>query len=581
MAFTTLAERFEASSKDIYGRFAPQTPNSNQPFVSVKPDTEAARSRIKDDIRLFPVGVSVNRDYTRISKFLTSGDGALFIAKQYVLQSANTFANTKIYNPASPLLNTVPGVHAKRFISTDTFVQRTNGLLQNSTLATFSPATISQAASGISSITNIVPTLVDLARGEVTRRARAQFASFTNQVYNSSRPEFVVFGDPATTYNPRVVAPMHVSTRSSKALPAVLSLNNITQKVVQKVGRQLAINARSLTSINRIRATFSGRNIRRNFSLAKTGLRNIGKSFSLSNIIQSAIPAIQQPTPTSFIEAAVAFRAKQLQNTTDRLNTPYFGGNRLSDWSSQPNTNVSYNNGQPVIGEGTLNNIYDTLNKRQSRNLVSNVIDRLNYGSIEDSSETDIVKFAFTSLDNTSVQFRALISNIKEQVKPEYNEQRYIGRTERFVTYAGVRRSVAMNFNIVAFSKGELDDMWTRINYLTGLAFPRGVSDSGFVVPPLFKLTVGQIYDLQPCYIDTLDFDLLDNTITFDVDKQVSQVINVSMNLTILEKRSKFYNSPFYKITENIQADQAKTNNPVLPPQDVAVETIRNLLGRL
>ena len=170
MAFETLAERFEATSKDIYGRFAPQTPNSNQPFVSVKPDTDAARSRIKDDIRLFPTGVSVSRDYTRISKFLTSGDGALFIAKQYLLQSANTFANTKIYNPASPLLNTVPGVRAKRFISTDTFVQRTNGLLQNSTLATFSKATIPQAASGISSITNIVPTLVDLARGEVTRR---------------------------------------------------------------------------------------------------------------------------------------------------------------------------------------------------------------------------------------------------------------------------------------------------------------------------------------------------------------------------------------------------------------------------
>jgi len=59
----TLAELFNASSTQIYGRFIPQTPNSNQPFVSVKPDTDAARTRIKDDIRLFPVGVSVSRDY--------------------------------------------------------------------------------------------------------------------------------------------------------------------------------------------------------------------------------------------------------------------------------------------------------------------------------------------------------------------------------------------------------------------------------------------------------------------------------------------------------------------------------------
>ena len=560
MPFTTLAERFEASSKDIYGRFAPQTPNSNQPFVSVKPDTDASRSRIKDDIRLFPTGVSVSRDYTRISKFLTSGDGALFIAKQYLLQSANTFANTKIYNPASPLLNTVPGVHAKRFVSTDTFVQRTNGLLQNSTLATFSKATIPQAASGISSITNIVPTLVDLARGEVTRRARTQFAAFTNQVYNSSRPEFVVFGDPAVKYNPRVTAPMPVSSRSSKSLPAVLSLNNITQRVVQKVGRQLAINARSLTSINRIRATFSTQNLRRNLTLARQGIINIGKSLAPSNIIKAAIPAIQQPTPTSFIEAAVAFRAKQLETTRNRsrLNSPYFSGNQFYDWSSQPETQVSYNNGQPVVGEGLRNNIYDISNKRESRNLAVDVANRLNYGSIEGEGYEDIVKFIFTDTENAPVQFRAFISSIKEGVKPEYNEQRYIGRTERFVTYAGARRSVAMNFNIVAFSSEELDDMWTRINYLTGLAFPKRFSTSGFMTPPLFKLTVGKIYDVQPCYIDTLDFDLLDESITFDIDKQVSQVINVSMNLILLEKRSKLYNSPFYKITEDISSDQRK-----------------------
>ena len=163
----TLAELFNASSKEIYGRFSPQTPNSNQPFVSVKPDTDASRSRIKDDIRLFSVGVSVSRDYTRISKFLTSGDGVLFTGKQAVLQSANTFANTKIYNPVSPLLNTVPGVHAKRFISTDTLIQRSAGLLQNSTLAGYSRATIPQTSSGVSSATNNIPTLRNLIRGKL------------------------------------------------------------------------------------------------------------------------------------------------------------------------------------------------------------------------------------------------------------------------------------------------------------------------------------------------------------------------------------------------------------------------------
>lgn len=565
MAFETLADRFNATSKQIYGRFVPQTENSNQPFVTIVPDTNASRSRIKDDVRYLPFGTSVSRDSERVSKFLRSSDGVLFLAKQTLLQSKNTFADTKLYNPVSPLLSVVPGVYPKRFISTNTFVQRTPGLLQNATLAGYSRATISQTSSTIASATNIVPTLTDLIRGEVTRRINRAVSNFTDQIYNASRPEFVVFGDPNTDYNPRIILPPALSTRSSRGTPAVLSVNNVTQKIVQKVAqkvrRQLVINVRSVSSINRIRATFSRQNIRKNFSSSLRNLgRSLGRSLSLNNIINEVVPAIQQPPASSFIQAAIQFREKQRENVNDRLNSPYFVGNQLIDWAAEPSTNVSYNNGNVVVGEGNRRNVRDTLNKNISKELVADVADRLNYGSIEGSDNKDIVKFVFTSMDDSPVQFRAFISNIKESVKPEYNEQRYVGRTERFVTYAGARRSVSMNFNIVAFSSQELDDMWTRINYLTGLAFPRGVSESGFMVPPLFKLTVGQIYDLQPCYIDTLDYDLLDQSITFDIDKQVSQVINVTMNLTILEKRSKFYNSPFYSITEDIAERQNRNS---------------------
>jgi hypothetical protein len=181
----------------------------------------------------------------------------------------------------------------------------------------------------------------------------------------------------------------------------------------------------------------------------------------------------------------------------------------------------------------------------------------------EKEKHTDIIPFIFNSVDKSEpIHFRAFISSLKQSVKPEFNETRYVGRTERFVTYAGAKRTATLQFNIVAFSELELDSMWLRINYLTGLAFPKGVSTSGFMVPPLFRLTVGGIYDSQPCYIESLDFDLLDESITFDIDKHVSQVINVNMSVTLLEKRSSFYDSPFYGIAQKIQAqDLAKANS--------------------
>ncbi len=91
-------------------------------------------------------------------------------------------------------------------------------------------------------------------------------------------------------------------------------------------------------------------------------------------------------------------------------------------------------------------------------------------------------------------------------LKPEFTEQRYVGRTERFVTYGGVKRSVALNFNVVAFSAEEQYGMWQRVNYLSGLAFPKNVVN-GFMVPPLFKITVGGLYDNQPCYLFLVCFN--------------------------------------------------------------------------
>jgi hypothetical protein len=200
---------------------------------------------------------------------------------------------------------------------------------------------------------------------------------------------------------------------------------------------------------------------------------------------------------------------------------------------------------------------------------------QLSYNSIVGNKEeaTDIIKFIFSEADGTNpVHFRALISSIKENIKPEYTEQRYVGRIERFVTYSGVKRSVSLQFNIVAMSDAELDNMWLRINNLSGRAFPRAISANGFMVPPLFKITVGGIYENQPCYIETLDYDFLDESITFDIDKEVSKVINVNMSLTLLEKRTKVYDSPFYKITEQLQGTAQRT--PPTPPATTGTQVV-------
>lgn len=202
--------------------------------------------------------------------------------------------------------------------------------------------------------------------------------------------------------------------------------------------------------------------------------------------------------------------------------------------------------------------------------IASTLLDRVSYKFLqetetpESTNKTDIISFRFKTVGTTQeeteyIPFRAFISTITESVKPEHNEQRYIGRTERFITYSGAKRTASIEFNIVAFSEKEIDAMWTRINYLTGLAFPKGVSASGFMIPQLFKITIGKIYQDQPCYIESLDYTMLDEMTTFDIDREVAQVIKVQMNISLIEKTSRYYNSPFYQITEdNTEAGIAK-----------------------
>ena len=57
----------------------------------------------KYDSRIFPIG-SAPIDVIRVSKFLGSGNGLIFLGKQFLLQTGNAYNETRIYNPTSPIV---------------------------------------------------------------------------------------------------------------------------------------------------------------------------------------------------------------------------------------------------------------------------------------------------------------------------------------------------------------------------------------------------------------------------------------------------------------------------------------------
>lgn len=543
MTFTTLEDRFKATADTLYKRY-----ENTQQLDPIRPNTAASRSRIKDDSRGAPI-VSTGRDLKLMGNFLKSAEkgGPLFLAKQLFLQTGNTFAETRLYNPLGVLIHAVPFVHRPRNLPLSP-IQTNRGALQAETIKKFSPL----------------------------RTASAPTPAKVNGFYK--RPE----DDLISSHTIFIVQPLD-QRGQRKTFPIRQQLSNILPKV-STAETSPALDLSLASPLQKLLAQIG--DTQRSSTLAQ----NAGEAIHRGDLSGKIIPTVEQGRPS--ITLGTRGSTKTLYDSGSsyigELNTrPVSSSGNFTTESIKTNSSYFTQKIPGVSGNTTFRSLTTESAKLNGyfsgSNLIpadgpdtttpsgsTSLIDPYNvlpasatagqYSSITGSrpEKSDIINFVFTSIhDNNPVHFRAFISSLKQNIKPEYNETRYVGRTERFVTYAGAKRSATLEFNIVAFSPNEIEQVWTRVNYLTGLAFPSKASSSGFMAPPLFKLTMGSIYDNQPCYIDTLDFTMLDESTTFDIDKKVSQVIAVNMSITLLEKRSKFYDSPFYAIVEQLRQPQA------------------------
>lgn len=537
MAFTTLEDRFNQISKQIYNRYSP----SGDQYVSIKPDTNGvfgSNSRIKNDSRSVPT-VSTIRDVRRVTSFWNSPEGRLFIGKQLLLQTGNTFAETRLYNPINILLTAVPfiGTGITRHIgkpiglkNLKTPTRQLRGGLQQETLDKFSTDTNSGGLLG-----QLKSTVVSPFKAYNYEPTRTNYFSGDSAKEFYLRPEDYFYELPIkleATVTRDKIAYSHNGSFGSQ----LFSVQPVTERGNIKVGQGTTVS----TFVEQFKL------------FAATKPKSSTQTFKqLENTLQ-----------TNGYFAGKSLNTLEISPATDNvtLTTQTVTGTTVK----VPTVLDPYNS---VLGIGLSVKPVDQTTRQDQRNATEGVVDapklykdimgdpKVGSSVYTEETKSDIIKFIFKTAEPNAnpVHFRAFLSTLKETVKPEFNEQRYLGRTERFVTYSGAKRSANFTFNVVSFGEQETDQVWKRINYLTGLAFPTGYSESGFMIPPLFRITIGGIYEDQPCYIETLDYDFLDSTITFDIDKEVSQVINVSMGIVLLEKRSKYYDSPFYAITENLQ----------------------------
>ena len=167
------------------------------------------------------------------------------------------------------------------------------------------------------------------------------------------------------------------------------------------------------------------------------------------------------------------------------------------------------------------------------------VLNMIEYGE-DYKGNDDYIKFKFyDTINKKHIIFPATLSGISDSITPEWNSERYIGRPDNVHVYTGTVRELSFSFKIGIMSKQQLLVCWEKLNYLIGLTYPtwKKVGNSARMEAPFMELTIGDMFNRTPGFINSLSYSIEDTT-PWDIDKgtQLPKAIDVEVTFTHIGK---------------------------------------------
>jgi hypothetical protein len=130
--------------------------------------------------------------------------------------------------------------------------------------------------------------------------------------------------------------------------------------------------------------------------------------------------------------------------------------------------------------------------------------------------EDDLIAFYFYDVVNERyIPFRATVKGIAENGNAVWEELRFIGRPDQLYSYSGFTRTLSFTFNVVVNTIKELLPTWKKINYMMTAVKPAnytnsetGINFNRVMVPPMFMLTIGDLYTYQPIILKSVSMNI-------------------------------------------------------------------------
>jgi len=189
----------------------------------------------------------------------------------------------------------------------------------------------------------------------------------------------------------------------------------------------------------------------------------------------------------------IGSRVKNYLHTLGRIPEDNYNKKR-SDFKSyhrEERVNLGNPGGDPTADGNTTVDLINALDVFESG------------GDFNNNAIRDLIRFRIEAVDPTNptksnvMVFRAFLDGLKDNFTANYNEFTYNGRGENFYTYNGFNRDISFSFKIAAQSSKEMKPLYRKLNYLLSNTAPEYM-DSGRMATPFMRLTMGSYFERLP-----------------------------------------------------------------------------------
>lgn len=255
------------------------------------------------------------------------------------------------------------------------------------------------------------------------------------------------------------------------------------------------------------RATFQDTERISKFLISEQGLQFLAKQQALlltQNIQQygSDVRRYQFINPGSYVaNTALAPTGVHVRNTFNFGLNPTF--TRESTYNEMPTFKTEREKAASL--------------RARSKGLVDSVTVSPMYmsSSANPSYLTDTVPFYIQKINNdgsgnnTYIHFRAYLTGLSDNYGADWNEEKYMGRGEKFYSYSGFSRDLGFSLQVPVLSKAEQSAVYSKLNYLASMMAP-DYTQGGFMRGNLVKITIGDYITDLPGIIRGINYDFPD-----------------------------------------------------------------------